>query len=535
MIPLNFYIWWLLLAGYLTSSIVASNIIVLMPVCSKSHKIAADPLMEELAKRGHLITEVTLFKTTKPHPNIKSIELHSMKGFFDIIAKESTNMTTPFSNFKRLSGMRKHMFDGTQILLNDETFKKFISNPGHADVIITSTIMNDIALTLIPIVFPNIPFVLLSTSTLAPNVAWSLNIPFPLSYIPVVMTPFSSKMTFLQRVVNSLVGQGFDLLLDYVMTSPMLEGLQPFYPDLTLPDPRNVEKNASLVLINSHFTLGGSKPTLPCAVEVGGMHCRDAEKLPTDFIKFIEGAEEHGFIVFSLGSVVQAEYLPRQIVDSFKAAFKKIMPVRVIWKYEGQLEGLSPNVMLSKWIPQQDLIGHPKCRLAITHGGLLSLQEANYHGVPVLGIPLGADRDGNLRLAADKGLAKTLDYDTLTSEIALEAIKSIIHNPMFKETAEQFGQLVRDRPQSPVETATYWVEYVIRHKGATHLKPNLDHLNIFQYFIIDVIAFLIAIVTAVILLIYFLLRTCFRCICRKKSKLPKNRKKTKSSKNRKID
>ena len=41
----------------------------------------------------------------------------------------------------------------------------------------------------------------------------------------------------------------------------------------------------------------------------------------------------------------------------------------------------------------------------------------------------------------------------------------------------------------PVEEAVYWTEYVVRHKGAPHLKPKSLQLNWFQLLNLDVILF----------------------------------------------
>jgi len=38
--------------------------------------------------------------------------------------------------------------------------------------------------------------------------------------------------------------------------------------------------------------------------------------------------------------------------------------------------------------------GHENARLFITHGGLMGVQEAIYHAVPLLGIPFGNDQRG---------------------------------------------------------------------------------------------------------------------------------------------
>ena len=67
----------------------------------------------------------------------------------------------------------------------------------------------------------------------------------------------------------------------------------------------------------------------------------------------------------------------------------------------------------------------------ITHGGLLSSQEAVYHGVPLLGIPLFGDQDGNMRQAQAHGFALTMELKYISEEMILEKIEEILNNPKY--------------------------------------------------------------------------------------------------------
>ena len=49
-----------------------------------------------------------------------------------------------------------------------------------------------------------------------------------------------------------------------------------------------------------------------------------------------------------------------------------------------------------QWAPQQDVLAHAHTRVFVTHGGLLSLQEAVYHQTPLVGVPLGNDQKLNI-------------------------------------------------------------------------------------------------------------------------------------------
>lgn len=48
----------------------------------------------------------------------------------------------------------------------------------------------------------------------------------------------------------------------------------------------------------------------------------------------------------------------------------------------------------------------------------------------------------------------------------------------------------RDQPMTPAQTGVYWVEYVVRHKGAPHLHSAGQDLGLIAYHNIDVFIFI---------------------------------------------
>jgi glucuronosyltransferase len=73
----------------------------------------------------------------------------------------------------------------------------------------------------------------------------------------------------------------------------------------------------------------------------------------------------------------------------------------------------------------------------------------------------------------------------------------------YRENAQRLSRIFREQPITPLEQAVYWTEYVIRHKGAPHLRSAVLDLAWYQYFLLDVIAVL-ALASVSILLILFL-------------------------------
>ena len=46
-----------------------------------------------------------------------------------------------------------------------------------------------------------------------------------------------------------------------------------------------------------------------------------------------------------------------------------------------------------------------------------------------------------------------------------------------------------DQPMKPLDRVIFWIEFVMRHKGAKHLRPLAHNLTWYQYHSLDVIGF----------------------------------------------
>lgn len=71
---------------------------------------------------------------------------------------------------------------------------------------------------------------------------------------------------------------------------------------------------------------------------------------------------------------------------------------------------------------------HPNVCLFITHAGMLSSQEAIFHGVPVVGIPFIADQFSNIMKLAKRGVGVELVYHTLSKQSVLDAVHTVLGN-----------------------------------------------------------------------------------------------------------
>uniref|UniRef100_A0A8D1PPI3 UDP-glucuronosyltransferase n=1 Tax=Sus scrofa TaxID=9823 RepID=A0A8D1PPI3_PIG len=344
---------------------------------------------------------------------------------------------------------------------------------------------------------------------------FSGKLPFPPSYVPVLVSEFNDHMTFMERVKNMI----YILYFDFWFQVYGKKWNQFYSKALGMPTTIfETMGKADMWLIRNYWDFDFPRPLLPNFEFIGGFHCKPAKPLPKEIEEFVQSSGEHGIVVFTLGSMISN--LTEERANTIASALAQI-PQKVLWRYDGKKpDTLGSNTRLYKWMPQNDLLGHPKTKAFITHGGTNGIYEAIYHGVPMVGIPLFADQPDNIAHMTAKGAAVRLDLEKMSRTDLVNALKQVINNPSYKENAMWLSTIQHDQPVKPLDRAVFWIEFVMRHKGAKHLRPAAHNLTWYQYHSLDVIGFLLACVATTIIIIT---KCCMFC-CRKFVKIGKKEK-----------
>ncbi|KAL1023952.1 hypothetical protein UPYG_G00049470 [Umbra pygmaea] len=326
-----------------------------------------------------------------------------------------------------------------------------------------------------------VPYAVFSTGLWYPA---EVGAPAPLSYVPEFNSLLTDQMSLVQRITNTAVYLLSRFGVQYLVL-PKYDGIMRKHRVEPRVAMHELVQGSRLWMLCTDLALEFPRPTLPHVVYVGGILTQPARPLPQEFDSWVSDTVEHGFVVVSFGAGVK--YLSNDIAYKLAGALARL-PQRVVWRFSGvPPSNLGNNTKLVNWMPQNDLLGHANTVAFLSHGGLNSIYEAMYHGVPVVGIPLFGDHYDTMTRVEAKGMGLMLHWKSMTEDSLYQALITVINQSRYRQRAQVLSSIHKDQPGHPVTRAVYWISYILRHHGASHLRSSVYNVPTYQYFLLDVV------------------------------------------------
>ncbi|CAI5442850.1 unnamed protein product [Caenorhabditis angaria] len=503
----------------LISTILCGNVLFLPSTLYPVHSLTMSHLANELSNRGHQITWLEIGPQQSKTVLQKSVNREFWPAKFndqtlsDIFTHRNHSQHSKLwdvdfnnENEQTTGWLASIRLCDSVLSKSKDKFDKLVQQ--KFDTIVVDDLYNPCGILLAGL--KKSVYVYWSMTSMRTESAWANQSPSPPSYLPAPGTGLTDDLSFTQRIYN--VASYFkNLYIHQHIVQPRIDAVfQKYYPGVE--STFNIERNASINLVNNPPIFDFARPYMPRVNFVGGLHCKKAGELSKEYSDFIENSGK-GFILLTTGFTAQWKNAPEEIKQIYISTFKSLPNFQFIWQYNGlTINGLPKNVLIKSWVPQQDLLGNSKCLAHVSHGGLNSVIESVYHGVPVVGLPLTTRAYDNLLRVTARDSGILIEKSDFSTESLKNALVEVIENEKFKKEMLIFQDMVIDVPYTELYHAAFWVEFIERHQEVPHARSGADKLNVFQYFLVDVIAFFFFVIYCTIASIYFVIRSIFRAI-----------------------
>ena len=476
-----------------------------------SHLLRQRDLGLSLAARGHdiwmvLEADCPLSELVAPPP-LRVINYRIPDGAAAHPTVGCTDYFLSLTEAKRRqlrSDIARYTQNNCRYIMSDADFLHRLDRL-HFDIVVVDSLRLDFCYVIVPHHL-RVPFVDFYSW---PN-QWDARIPLFPSVVPHALTRFSERMTFWERLSNLMTYVSMEFSQHNVMpvNLSLLRLYAPQYRSWS-----ELRREAALFISTTDYITGVRQPSLPNTIHVSPFSAKPARPLPAYIENIVSRAPDHGVILMSLGSLISS--IPPTLFNRFIDAFGQL-PHTVLLKYKNWEnitlpENVPKNVHLLSWIPQNDIIGHPRTVLFVTHCGNGGLYEAVYHGVPMVALPIFSEQPLNAARIVQAGFGLSLDIDRFTASELVSAINEVLHNASYRAAVGKASAILRDRPMNGLETVTFWMEHVMKF-GAAHLRSHGQDMAAYEFFMLDIMAFLLLLVVVAILVLWMTARFVFRLI-----------------------
>uniref|UniRef100_A0A1I8NDZ1 UDP-glucuronosyltransferase n=1 Tax=Musca domestica TaxID=7370 RepID=A0A1I8NDZ1_MUSDO len=507
----NKLLWTIIfLLTHLIPSIQSVKILAIFAFPGPSQYILVQPFLKTLASKGYEVTCVNAFPQKQKVENFRDIPVTEVfESYADFIASTQVEV----NKWQEMTLYSEFFYNVTETVFKNPEFQNLLKNENF-DLVILEALHTDAWYSLGR--HFGAPLIGVSSFGTDPVIDELMGNMSPFSYTPLVTIGYTDRMSYKERMWNTIY-QLLELLHVRWVGLPRHRKLMAKYMPHIKEDLWELRTNFSLMFLNQHFSLSYPRPYVPSMVEVGGFQIHyQPSPLPEDVLEFINSSQED-VIYFSMGSNVKSKDFPLERIKIIIEVFRKL-PYKILWKFENPQLPVEkpPNVFIRPWFPQPDILAHPRVKLFISHGGLLSTTEAIYHGKPILGLPVFYDQAMNVRKAKQLGIALGVNFYTLPREEFEGGIVEMMTNPVYRERIMEISRIYHDQPMKPMDVAIYWTEYVLRHRGAAHLQTPAQKMSFIQKHSIDTVGVLIAVVVLLLVAVDVVIGRIFKSLFSKK-------------------
>ncbi|CAA94866.2 UDP-glucuronosyltransferase [Caenorhabditis elegans] len=499
----------------------AGKILVYSPSISRSHLISNGRIADALVDAGHdVVMFITEYEPLTEFTGTKKAKVITMKGFSTKFAEDMDGIGEYLLSSSRLSFLERLMFEKTctgacdDLMTRREELEQLRAY--NFDVAFSEQI--DLCGVGIVRYLGIKNHLWISTTPIMDAVSYNLGIPAPSSYVPTIEeNDNGDKMDFWQRTFNLYMKIG-SILIHRYGTDGTTEVFRKYIPDF--PNVREIAANSSLCFVNSDEVLDLPRPTITKAIYVGGLGIPKVSKpLDKKFTNIMSKGKE-GVVIISLGSIIPFGDLPAAAKEGVLRAIQEISDYHFLIKIakgdnntKKLVEGIK-NVDVAEWLPQVDILSHPRLKLFVMHGGINGLVETAIQAVPTVIVPVFADQFRNGRMVEKRGIGKVLLKLDIGYESFKNTVLTVLNTPSYKKNAIRIGKMMRDKPFSPEERLTKWTQFAIDHGVLEELHVEGSRLNTIIYYNLDVIAFVLFVFVAVLHVFIYAFK--FLC-CKKRS------------------
>ncbi len=465
-----------------------------------SHLILSHAIAEQLPKKGHDVYTV-LGTNVKEPPVIKAngykvLRFHRpdndpLLDMDGIVAKQVVAL---FKGEMDATGPSLFSYRECELIMDDKKFIQQVKDLKF-DIAVVDHFVVSYCLPILPYSL-GIPYVMVSAAI----EEFIMRTPQPASFIPNVIMENSEHMNFIDRFKT--------LIVNSVMAIPAIQPfvamrnttlLKKYVNNPQIQQWTDLPRHASLFFICVGSVAESPAPLMPNIINVEGLTAKPAGPLNPEFEALVSTAA-HGIVVVSFGSGVRN--LPQEVLHKMLDAFGQRKEL-FFWRIQlaKEIGFIVPkNVLVFKWLPQNDLLGHEKIRLFITHSGNNGRYESIYHGVPMIAFPIFGDQPHNAHMIAKKGYGIAMKLQRFSVAELVENMGKILDSTKYHDQIRTASKILKSRPGGS-ETAAFWMEHVMEF-GDSHLRNDAAiSMPYYQFVMWDIYGFFMAIFILIILIV----------------------------------